>query len=122
MNSSGQHPDLSGPEFFGTKYVTTDDVCVGDASRTCDQIGHGTMVAGVIAGSAATSITDAGGYYLGTGIAPSAGVFSTKIFSLSGRTTNDIFSWAHDARTNGVYIQNHSHNDYSDANGVCQAV
>jgi hypothetical protein len=76
------------------------------------------MVAGVIAGNGATAANDTDGYRLGVGVAPSAGVKSTKIFNVFGaQPTGTIFDWANDAVSapNNAYIQNHSHNDYPNA-------
>jgi len=105
------HPDLEGREYWGTDFITSNDDPCGD----CDKRSHGTLVAGVIAGNAASGMTDdlgAAGYYDGEGIAPFAGIFSTKIFSAAGIVPEDIFHWAADATSNNVTIQNHSHNDY----------
>ena len=111
-NGGAQHPDLVGRETFGQVLVNgTNDAC-----GTCDVIGHGTLVAGIIAGHTemGTGSTDPGGYYLGTGLAPSAGIFSTKIFANNNyNPIGTIANWAHDARSNGVHIQNHSNNDYT---------
>jgi len=105
------HPDLAGREFWGGTFVNPNDAC-GD----CDDYGHGTMVAGIIAGNASTGLTDTDGYRDGQGIAPSAGIFSTKIFARAncscGLPTGNIFDWTSDATSHGTYIQNHSHNDY----------
>jgi hypothetical protein len=84
----------------------------------CDGLFHGTFVAGVAAGNAATGKRDASaplsGFFLGAGIAPTAGILSTKIFNSSGYTwtARNIFNWAADATLHSVYIQNHSHNEY----------
>jgi hypothetical protein len=102
------HPDLAGREYWGAIFASPNDVC-GD----CDDLSHGTLVAGIIAANASTGIADSGGYYDGAGVAQSAGVFSTKIFSSVGGATGNIFNWASDAASHGVTIQNHSHNDYN---------
>ena len=103
------HPDLVNREFWGTSFVTANDPC-----GSCDMHTHATMVAGIIAANAATGLSDADGYLDGQGIAPGAGVFSTKIFSTVGGSTwtGNIFEWSTDATSHGAYIQNHSHNDY----------
>jgi hypothetical protein len=102
------HPDLNGREYWGGTYVSTNDAC-----GNCDALTHGTMVAGIIAGNAATGLKDTDNYLNGQGIAPSAGIFSTKIISRFSNPAGTIFDWASDATSNGVTIQNHSHNDYN---------
>lgn len=103
------HADLSGRMSFGAHFAEVSDGC----GNTCDAHGHGTLIAGIIGGNAATGARDADNFFMGTGIAPSTGIFSTKIFSRAGAySLGTIFDWAHDARSNGVYIQNHSHNQY----------
>lgn len=106
--SAMHHTDLAGREFWGSVFASTNDAC-----GTCDLHTHGTLVAGIIAGNAASAMTDSDGYYDGQGIAPLAGIFSTKIFSNTSGATGNIFDWAADATANGVTIQNHSHNDYN---------
>jgi len=105
------HADLTGREFWGGVFVSPNDLC-----GTCDMFTHGTLVAGIIAGNAASGLADSEGYFDGQGIAPAAGIFSTKISTfrtVGGISTGDIFGWATDATANGVTIQNHSHNDYN---------
>lgn len=114
--AGGHHPDLAGREYWGGTFVTSAD-CQGGVG--CDNITHGTMTASIIAGNSTLGITDPLGYYYGAGIAPMAGVFSTKIFSSSGSPTPGIgiFQWAQDAASSSVNIQNHSLNDYGLASG-----
>jgi hypothetical protein len=101
------HADLANREYWGATFLTANDAC-----GNCDIYTHGTLVAGIIAGNRATAVTDTNRYYNGQGIAPYAGIFSTKIFG-NAATTGNIFNWASDATSNGVTIQNHSHNDYN---------
>ncbi|HYI10064.1 MAG TPA: S8 family serine peptidase [Thermoanaerobaculia bacterium] len=87
-----------------------------------DVLGHGSAVAGVIGGnpSSTTGQTDEGGFFYGTGIAPSSGIFVTAIdVSFDGLTP--VADSVGDATANGVWVQNHSYNRYthpSDA-GTC---
>jgi len=115
------HPDLSGREYWGGIFVTPNDDCGAGNPGDCDNRTHGTMVASIIAGNAALQRTDGSGYYYGAGIAPMAGVFSTKIMSFvkNSNWTGNIFTWAKDASSNSATIQNHSHNDYT-SNGAGQ--
>jgi hypothetical protein len=116
-SGSAHHPDLEGREYWGSDFVSS-----AHSSGNADATTHGTMLAGIIAGNRASGLADDfgitpppanSGYYDGQGIAPFAGIFSTKIFDLPGSTvTGDIFSWASEATFNNVTIQNHSHNDY----------
>jgi hypothetical protein len=80
-----------------------------------DTLGHGTGVVGTAAGDPpAGAATDSGGFYYGSGIAPSAGIFMTKI-NVTPAGTTAIATSATDARVTAsppVYIQNHSYNQY----------
>jgi hypothetical protein len=104
------HPDLAGREYWGTVFRDAATEC--PPLNDCDDNVHGTMVAGIIAGNATVGSTDNLGFYYGTGIAPMAGVFSTKIFGTSGflRPLKTVFDWAQDAASHSVTIQNHSNN------------
>ncbi|HXH92910.1 MAG TPA: S8 family serine peptidase, partial [Thermoanaerobaculia bacterium] len=103
------HPDLTPREDWGSIFVSPNDP---DPCGDCDNVTHGTMIASIIAGNATLGLTDPLGYYYGMGIAPMAGIFSTKISSLGHGMPNNIFAWAQDAASSSVTIQNHSHNDY----------
>src|SRR5262249_52490223 len=98
-NGATHHPDLAGREIWGTTFAP-------DACGDCDVLTHGTLVAGIIAGNAATGLTDSDGFLDGQGIAPSVGIFSTKILNGNGvlTTTSNIFNWAPDATSHGAYI------------------
>src|SRR5207245_343824 len=99
------HPDFGNRVRFGTSYAPGDPT-------TSDGYGHGTLVAGFIASDASRGSVDLSGYYMGMGIAPSAGVFSTKIVNGVGNTDSlhNIWTWASDARfaIPPVLFQNHS--------------
>lgn len=86
------------------------------ASLPCQDVnGHGTMTAGIVAGNPANgSATDAGGFLFGAGVAPSAGVFFSKV-DLRQHLATRVSLLATDARISAspaVYIQNHSYNQY----------
>src|SRR5207247_5206722 len=75
---------------YGANYETADHDCVtaSQIGYLWDAYGHGTMVAGVIGGdpwSRANPASDSDQFYYGGGIAPSAGIFVTKI-----RQTSDF--------------------------------
>lgn len=107
------HNDLRNRKSYGAKLVGAVN-CPPDAPG-CDIEAHGTLVAGIIAGNGAggTGFRDMNGtgYYLGQGVAQTAGIFSTKIFGTSGSPT--LFQYASDAANAGVTIQNHSFNQYA---------
>lgn len=70
------HPDLLG-RLAGFDNATSDPSAAGRA-------GHGSLNAGLIAGTAATGTRDSEGFLRGQGIAPRALVFATKIFNDAG--------------------------------------
>jgi hypothetical protein len=123
---NGGHPDLAGRKYFGNKFYTgpDDQKCVLLGQLLCDAYGHGTLVAGIAAGNASTPnatspYQDALGFRLGQGVAPTAGVFTTKVTSAtSGFNLSNIYPWAADAANAGVTIQNYSSNEYFDPNVV----
>jgi len=104
------HPDLVNREYWGSVFLTN---AQNDACGSCDLLSHGTLVAGIIAGNASSGLADTDSFLDGQGIAPSVGIFSTKIFSWTAISGNPVFDWFSDATNNGVVIQNHSHNDYN---------
>ncbi len=104
------HLDLRFRKYFGTNFSTSTPTCGTSTSVHRDCSGHGTHVAGIIAGDASTLIEDGADYLLGRGVAPLAGVFSTKFPNNSDWTGLD--DWVNDAASNGVTIQNHSFNEY----------
>ncbi len=120
------HPDLPYvPPYrieYGKNFADTD-------STLKDTTGHGTMVAGTIAGDPAPSAgSDADGFFWGTGIAPTAGIFVTRILTQCPADNpcprqGDIFRYAADARNLDpgrpgkrlLYLQNYSQNQYRTA-------
>jgi hypothetical protein len=108
------HPDLYSRKFYGDAIFSgADDEECAQGQLLCDAHGHGTIVSGIAAGNADTGILDTGGFALGMGVAPTAGVFMTKIFSKHvGINPVHLFEWAGNAANNGVTIQNHSWNEY----------
>ena len=112
-----------GHVFLGTRDLQgtcpQGDICeTTTVCSTCDGFFHGTFLAGVAAGNAATlkldTTTPGLRFFLGTGVAPTAGIFSTKTNNSLGQMSplHNIFEWAADATSHSVYIQNHSHNEY----------
>jgi subtilisin family serine protease len=80
--AGAHHPDLENPERLvdNANYVASPPTAV-----TTDAQGHGTMVAGVIAGNGTGSgVKDAQGFYLGMGIAPDAKLVSVQVFARMG--------------------------------------
>ena len=109
---SVHHPELPyARTLWGANYIPGTS-----GPRLADRNGHGSAVAGVIAGDPASgAAADSGGFPYGTGIAPSAGIFVTAVdlenpvFLVSGQRT------VADAASRGVYVQNHSYNRYAPA-------
>ena len=121
-NASGAHrQDLPASRIiYGTNFSPAtgtwnpQDGEVPDSTGTLhDVIGHGTLVAGMVAGDPGAGTTDSGGFLWGLGVAPSAGLLITKIntYNVTARAVEDV---ARDARTRAspAYIQNHSYNQY----------
>lgn len=108
------HPDLPGTRIrWGANFNNPSNWYY--SATQADLYGHGSAVAGVIGGSPASGgQTDEGGFFYGTGIAPSAGIFVTTIdagqATVSGTVTSALVA---DASTNGVWVQNHSYNRYT---------
>lgn len=86
------HPDLLG------RIAGFDNATGSPTSASVG--GHGTINAGIIAGSNASGVVDAAGFLPGLGLAPGARVFGTKIFEDSGlfdlgtRTLTDVYARA----------------------------
>jgi hypothetical protein len=121
-NGSGGHFDLSGRKFFGIAgYDGGPDPLCAPGRLLCDANGHGTIVAGIAVGSGNTGdingpYKDSLNFRLGLGVAPTAGVYITKIFSGGGTfNSSRLFDWSSDAANAGVTVQNHSWNEYSQA-------
>ncbi len=99
------HPDLMGrvdATFF-----------YGDLLDSSDEHGHGTHVAGIIAGNGATGETDDQGSLYGLGVAPEAHLVAQRIFDgVGGYTLNDDFNLlTHDALQAGAVIGSNSWGD-----------
>lgn len=86
------HPDLVGK-------VVGEKSFVGDEVTTTDLLGHGTMVAGIVAGSGAAS----GGKY--KGVAPGAGLLNVKVVNKDGSgRISDIIAGIEWALDNGADV------------------
>ncbi|MEM4308771.1 MAG: S8 family serine peptidase [Thermoplasmata archaeon] len=75
-NLDTMHPDLYGRVVGLIDYTET---YTGDGIAE-DAYGHGTHCAGIIAGNAATGMTDENGYLYGYGVAPKASVMMQRLF------------------------------------------
>jgi hypothetical protein len=114
---------------FGTNFVPVVNGCNPNTSPPCDPTTlcnmcdgnyHGTMVAGVAAGAGGPGLgtIDSHNFYLGQGVAPTAGIVVTKVSNFFGQVAvSTIYDWATDALANGAHIQNHSRNSYSQSPG-----
>lgn len=89
------HPDLS--QRIGGGY-TFPGACnpPGQPGSDCENGGHGTHVAGILAGDAATGMSDADGYLYGLGIAPGAHIFAMN--PLSGANWPPLGGWAENSK------------------------
>ncbi|MBV9492836.1 MAG: hypothetical protein JOZ54_01220 [Acidobacteria bacterium] len=113
------HPDLNGRKYFGIMSVPVadNDTQCAPSQPLCDAYQHGTLVSGMAVGNGATAARDSGGYLMGLGGAPTAGIFMTKILSRnSGIDPSKLFDWTADAANHGVTVQNHSWENSSPTN------
>src|ERR1700751_2760905 len=80
------HPDLKGGLFGGSRVVWNQSFVPGNGSAV-DQYGHGTHIAGLIAGNGASST---GANYTRTfeGIAPSANIVNLRVLDQNGAGTD----------------------------------
>jgi hypothetical protein len=116
----GHHPDFENTtcRLEGAGYYT------GNTLNLFDKQGHGTMVAGIIAGDGqhAPFSTDAQGFYPGSGIAPGVKIFAYKITSIGDLAQTELAFNTARTQTTGAdraLIANQSWNESdSDANGA----
>src|SRR5581483_92141 len=80
------HPDLHGSA-GGSRVVYSQSFVSGDAS-TADAYGHGTHVAGILAGNGAASGTGSGYLTKFTGIAPNANIINLRVLDKNGAGTD----------------------------------
>jgi hypothetical protein len=82
--SGDHHPELELPErLVAIKNLVPDEVGLPSGNLVADTRGHGTLVAGIIAGKrqALDGSVDSDGFYRGEGIAPLSKLVALKIFS-----------------------------------------
>jgi hypothetical protein len=74
------HPDLASHIVGG--FSPGDAACtvVGQPGSDCPGGGHGTHVAGIVAGDATAGFTDANGFLYGLGMAPETSIFALNVF------------------------------------------
>jgi hypothetical protein len=101
----------------GQTWTTCGTGCPDTTGSKHDTYGHGTLVAGIAVGNpAANGGKDAGGFFLGFGVAPSAGLLITKINPKAITTiATPVTDVTRDARTvvsPHAYWQNFSINQY----------
>jgi subtilisin family serine protease len=118
--TEANHPDLENPKrLVGLARFGTVGFSVADGN------GHGTMVAGIIAGNGATGTMakDSSGYHYGTGIAPGAKIVSTVLARDQKLAHDDALAFARN-NTDGsdrALIANCSWNDQGEpkiVNGI----
>jgi hypothetical protein len=111
-SSGAHHPDLAGRESWGATFAPLPGAPPDGCNNGCDGRLHGTMVAGIIGGNP-TANTDPQGYFYGSGIAPMAGVFATKVVTTGGYFAPiDVTGWTQDAAS-AVTVESQSINFYA---------
>jgi serine protease AprX len=121
LGSAGHHLDLENPK----RLIAAQNFVPGNINPNArDPWGHGTAVAGIIAGNGiGTGIVDSKGFYRGTGIAPKAKIVMAQIFddqttagcALTGRpqpsTVGNAINFSRSSgSTDRAFISNHSWN------------
>ena len=76
------HPDLIGRIVGGYSFPGACNPA-GQPGSDCSGGGHGTHVAGIVAGDASLGLTDANGFLYGLGVAPGAGLYAMNSLSAS---------------------------------------
>ncbi len=74
------HPDLASHIVGGYTAPGADCTIPGQPGSDCPGGGHGTHVAGIVAGDATAGFADAGGFLYGLGMAPATSLFALNIF------------------------------------------
>ncbi len=107
--AAGTHPDLAGRVMILPPY--------GGLTNAADEHGHGTHVAGIIAGDGAAGSVDAQGRWYGLGVATGATIVVQRIFDGIGRyyAPTSFAQLTRDALRAGAIIGNNSWG--SDAQG-----
>ena len=75
------HPDLASRLVGGYSPPDGDCIVPGQPGSDCPGGGHGTHVAGIVAGDASAGFTDGGGFLYGLGMAPAASLFALNVFA-----------------------------------------
>jgi len=103
--ASGMHSDLAGRASTFFYYGTLEDAS--------DEHGHGTHVAGIIAGNGATGEVDENGALYGLGVAPAAEIIAQRIFAGDGsyEPPPSFETLTHDAVRSGADIGSNSWGD-----------
>ncbi|GAB4151824.1 MAG: hypothetical protein Fur0021_16040 [Candidatus Promineifilaceae bacterium] len=89
------HPDLSQRIVGGYSFPGACDP-PGQPGSDCENGGHGTHVAGILAGDAATGMSDNDGYLYGLGVAPGARLFAMN--PLSGSHWPPLGGWQENSK------------------------
>lgn len=99
------HPDLAGRVDALFQY--------GGLEDASDEHSHGTHVAGIVAGNAATGEVDDAGYFYGLGVAPAAHIVVQRIFDGAGEyyAPESFGQLTRDAVRNGAAVGSNSWGD-----------
>ncbi|MDQ1346890.1 MAG: hypothetical protein QG573_259, partial [Acidobacteriota bacterium] len=77
------HPDLASHIVGGYSPPDGDCIVPGQPGSDCPGGGHGTHVAGIVAGDASAGFADGSGFLYGLGMAPEASIFALNVFANS---------------------------------------
>ena len=77
------HPDLGSHIVGGYSPPDGDCIVPGQPGSDCPTGGHGTHVAGIVAGDATAGFTDVNGFLYGLGMAPATSIFAVNVFANS---------------------------------------
>ncbi len=76
------HPDLASHIVGGFTPATGANCTIpGQPGSDCPTGGHGTHVAGIVAGDATAGFTDIDGFLYGLGVAPATGIYAINVFA-----------------------------------------